>query len=836
MSEPTQPEHGIQTGAPPAAPETAIQEGTPTPDTIPLPPMPAAEPTPAAVATGWSTFDVLLFLMLGTLCAFFGSFVLTNNDFWLHVATGRAIADGTHQFGVDPFSFGSVRDGAPVLWVNHAWLYDLGMYGLYSSLGGRGVAIFQATLMVALFFLVVQIGARGIRPMSAMLLAGLTLLVVSQRMGATPMTMSYLMFGVLFLLLRRGGLLGAMTSEEQPSRWALYGLPLLFVLWVNLDGWFILGLASMGLLILGNAIAGACKSCPLRTQGLILLVCVVACLLNPFHVRALILPPEMAYALGPVPAAVGPGGETLRALQHNDPDFLVGLGYVWPFHPSFFPSSAQTFSIARAAYYALLVLSLASFRFWALATRRPGGSGWPIGRFLAWALAAFLGGTFVLLIPLFAVIAGPIMIMNLAEFVHSRRQSSPVEPDLLLLNPNLARFAVFVLVLVALGLAWPGWLHSPIGERSTRRVAWQLQADPSLKATAEALSKAGAEHVFNTTTDVAHYCAWFAPGVRCYMDQRLGLFAWEAARYAKMRKQLRENAGVIAFDQRRPETSDWPEGFRTLQIDHLIITRFGDLQSANAMVLMCWLQQWHWTPRHADGKTLAFAWSASGQGDGGRLPETLERAAFGRVPAERRAPLGGANPPQTAPSLSAIYLEGQPAFASLDAYESNVHLLYFNLARERWRSAYEPIWQLATWAAPAGLGGAGAGCCLGTLTDVDTLWMERFVFPRMLAPDLGPPAAPLLMIRAARRALADNPNEARAHLALYHAYRLQNSYLEDRWIALTGHPPEPNERTQVRQVQMVMALRNYLDLRPDDWQVRQLLAELFYQMHQLDAG
>ena len=71
------------------------------------------------------------------------------------------------------------------------------------------------------------------------------MLVVSQRMFVDPMTVSVLLLAGLVLLMWRGGAWGALAEGEQPKSRALWGVPFLFVLWVNLDEWFILGLAVL---------------------------------------------------------------------------------------------------------------------------------------------------------------------------------------------------------------------------------------------------------------------------------------------------------------------------------------------------------------------------------------------------------------------------------------------------------------------------------------------------------------------------------------------------------------------------------------------------------------
>src|SRR5262249_27887455 len=59
---------------------------------------------------------VLLVLGIG-LSFLLASFAIRNTDFWMHLATGRLLAKGNYQFGVDPFAFTTTDTS----WVNHSW-------------------------------------------------------------------------------------------------------------------------------------------------------------------------------------------------------------------------------------------------------------------------------------------------------------------------------------------------------------------------------------------------------------------------------------------------------------------------------------------------------------------------------------------------------------------------------------------------------------------------------------------------------------------------------------------------------------------------------------------
>src|SRR6516225_1899033 len=126
----------------PAAPGSGAKESSVKPLPLPREAMPApAHPSRAfAVVLGGV---VLLFAFLVS------SSAVRNSDFWMHLAAGRLLANGEYRFGVDPFSYTST--GA--YWVNHAWLFDLGLYTAYQAFGGVGLVVLKALAIAGLAWL-----------------------------------------------------------------------------------------------------------------------------------------------------------------------------------------------------------------------------------------------------------------------------------------------------------------------------------------------------------------------------------------------------------------------------------------------------------------------------------------------------------------------------------------------------------------------------------------------------------------------------------------------------------------------------------------------------------
>ena len=607
-------------------------------------------------------------------------------------------------------------------------------------------------------------------------------------------------------------------------------MPLLFVAWVNLDGWFILGLTVVVVCTLGHLLGvwlGSRAGSDAKTALVAMLASIGACIVNPYHIHAFTPTPELAYLLGDwLPAPWGDGGQALRGLLRDDAGVTAATGF-----GTAFPLVWNNLTVPHTAYVTLLLLSTLSCVLIAANAGRPDGPGLPLGRLLAWALIAILSLMQLRLLPFFAIVAAPVTALNFADFGRWWRRRPGWDPADAF-NPGLARFAALMLVLIALGLAWPGWLHGRFGEPSARHVAWRIEEDPSLRTLAESLKEGQAKRVFNYTFDIANYCAWFAPGVRCYTDSRYVLFPQEAAHYTKAKNALKMDAGD-AVGRHLKKTGSWHGVFRTHDVDHLAVTKMFEDQQTEIITAMCWLQPGHWTQHYTDGRSAAFTWSAAGTAPLVDLGVLWRREAFGPVPDDKRPPADGALPPQGEIPLKETYLEAPPAFPARESKEPALRMFYFEVTREHWRPSYRAAWLATCGLGPAGSSSAAAATVTGpwTLTHI-ALELSARAQPR----DLGPPAAPLLAIRQARRAVHDFPYDAHGHLQLAVAYKTQVEQVEGFWIARSGMQQQSNRRTLLRDVQLATTLRNYLDVRPEDWPRRREFADFLLEHHHLDAG
>ncbi|HEX5269941.1 MAG TPA: hypothetical protein VFW33_05620 [Gemmataceae bacterium] len=746
------------------------------PQTIPLPPVPQAAPRRRRP---WGDyFLTLLVLLLAFLTA---SSLARNSDLWFHLATGRLIAEGRFPFGADPFAFTT----GGVYWACHSWLFDLGLYELFDRAGGAPLVVLKALLVTALAGLLLLVRRPGSRAGLPVVCTALALLAMSPRLLVQPACVSYLFLGAAFWLL--------WTQHEGRHAKLCRGLLLLAcVAWVNVDEWFLLGPVLTALFWLGERLAGQ-----RRTPGWLVVAAAAVCLANPYTYHAFTPPAE----LSPV---------TWTGGLREDPRFQALFASPWA--PANLPIAAH--HPALPAYFALTLLGLGSFLL-----NRQAMRGW---RFVVWLPFALLAAWQARAIPFFAVVAAPITVLNGQDFLAGRaaRRNRPS----FLLAP--ARFLLALALVAAAGLTWLGWSIT-----GSRQVAWEVQPDSSLRRAAEALRRG--ERVFALSPEVAQYGAWLAPGAKFFFDHRYQLFGGTARDYESACRGL-----LGGSDE------NWRRVLRDNGV-RLVAYSDHDAQRLFPVLRRVAEEPAEWTLLDVAGQAVLVGWK-----DGGAdLPPAFdaERLAFGaQDEAARRAlppaPERGPNPlsPPRDFRSRATRLLPPPA------WESSAATLYLHYADDSEAAQRQRQIDSSLRAYAASLAGLPALPAGGHQAVAQLVSSANLLFPPQGAPSfvvreqLGPffahlvqrsPALPLLAVRAARRAVAADPEDANAWLRLGQAYALLRTATGEG----SAHGLLP-PLSQMRHVQIATALEQAVRLDPHLESAHAELARLYGERGYLDAS
>jgi tetratricopeptide (TPR) repeat protein len=734
-------------------------------------------------------------LLLGALAFLLASSVARNSDLWMHLARGRLLARGEHVFSTD-------SDPA----AGQSWLYDLICYGLYSGFGGPGLVVGKALLVVALALLLLRLSQSGSGWWVPAFCTTLALLAMSVRLLLQPATCSYFLFTLaLWLIWKRGT-----TAAERSSRLAPWPLFVLFVVWANVDGGFVLGLAAVALVWLGEVLDEAADAAKapggwrvfLVRHGISFALLAAVCLLNPAHVGAFVQP--------------GVFGDTAASTTRH------ALGQVTsPFQAAYFANLGP--SPAALAYFPLLGLSLLSFH-----VNLPR---WSWQRFLPWLGLALLSVLQVRTVPFFAVVAGPVLAWNIQDFLGQARDAGRLQTPIWR-RVLLAGQALTVALLVVLPVcAWPGWLQFPPFE--PRR--WAVETPPSLERGAAVMGDWLREGKLATTAQGLHLS-----------PETLNAFAW----FCPEENGVRDPELVSAIQGAPEAAAGWQRRMRAAGINHVIVY---DLDRSRFFTtvgkLLADPQQWPLL--HAEGYLVIFGWRDPGADGADPFRDwrlDLDRLAF--HPAEDKKAPGQppANEPEERPWWEAFWKPVSPW--SLDQEEATLHLRHADVLRRSAPQRHAMAWedcQLAAflgaaggWSFPAVLLDASLrptllrpripepGRPLNSLPILDQLahaLRQRFAQEH----DDMPPALLYLAVRAARRGLAVNPNDAQAYWVLGESYlRLLHHTRERFW------GERMLELVQLRQSQASTALNQAIALKPNLTEAHLSLTRLYREMGCLD--
>jgi hypothetical protein len=781
---------------PPPPPPEQPAPGTPQPEGSGAPPEPVA---PAAVppaadtkpATwpawfgGCDSFLAALALVVALAC---GSFAAHNSDLWLHLATGKKLFAGDYfPGGGDPFSYAA--EGRA--WVNHSWLTDAVAYLLY---GGDGKVLVAAKALLLVLALGLLIGLRraphALWPWAAV--GAVAALACAPQLMLRPLVVSLPFLAVtLFLMFR---------VTYRADSWRFPGLIAgTFWLWANCDQWFFLGPLALALVALGEAVQakvfanpeapapdgeveplGRYPELPLLLKALALGV--AACTLTPHHVRVWELPVELTGLAG---IADDP---RLRPLLYAPIDSAyvsnAGLGY----------------NLNGLAYAVLFVAGAV-------------GLGFGPGRVRAAHLALWIGFAALSLvsvyaIPFFALVSVPLIAAQcnaLSAGVALKTTGDP-RTRLLLLSSVLGRGACLLAGLAACVAAYPGWLHPDTANPAfARRLEWAVVPEPGLVRGAEQFAAWRASGALPADArgviahpDLANYVAWFAPGERVLWNGRVSHHKPELADYLAARRA----AALLDTRDPRDRKTDPPaaaELLKKLGAEYYVL-HAGPADSllsrelTERVALVFATSGDGWVPWIADGRTAAFGWRGSGKPTAAALK--LDPVALAYGPNVARLPEFELKPPLVELGWEESFVRA-PRPAPVAAAEAFGWLGYKagpSARQEQRQLIRERVLAPLFVATPGATDRTAHQLALQCAAAGGAL---RFPFDaaEAQADARANRAAALLALRAARRAIAADPDHPDGYAALARVLRDPDA------------PFSPGERS----VGGAIACRQYLD-------------------------
>jgi hypothetical protein len=181
-------------------------------------------------------------LLVGATFAVVRSFNV-DPDMWWHIRTGELIL-ATHRWATtDPYSYTAA--GAP--WMSCEWLGDVFFAVVYRVGGLRGLEVLLAVLASAVMLALYGLATlRSGNCKAAFLVTAVLLALATASFNLRPQ-----MLGYLFLILT----LIALELFRQRKQRAVWLLPILFLVWVNTHGSWIVGLATVALYIVAGLVS-----------------------------------------------------------------------------------------------------------------------------------------------------------------------------------------------------------------------------------------------------------------------------------------------------------------------------------------------------------------------------------------------------------------------------------------------------------------------------------------------------------------------------------------------------------------------------------------------------
>jgi hypothetical protein len=214
-----------------------------------------------------------------------------TGDTWWQIAVGEEVLRTATLPTVDSYSF-TVTDSD---WIAYHWLADV-LMALAARAGGlpalMGLLLVLAALLLLLLYYYTYLRCEN--PKAAFLACLLLLPVIAVSINLRPQLLGYIFLLVTLIFLER------FRQRCQKSLWIL---PLVFLVWVNTHGTFLLGLLVLGLYWASGLVefqrcfleAHRWGPSQRRHLTVILLLCVLALIATPYGTQLAAYPLQIAF-------------------------------------------------------------------------------------------------------------------------------------------------------------------------------------------------------------------------------------------------------------------------------------------------------------------------------------------------------------------------------------------------------------------------------------------------------------------------------------------------------------------------------------------------------------
>ncbi|HMH01963.1 MAG TPA: hypothetical protein VK555_11140 [Terriglobales bacterium] len=193
---------------------------------------------------------IFIVLLIALMCGALAPRLLKDGGTGWHIRDGQQILLTHSITRTDTFSY--TMRGQP--WFAWEWLYDVVIAAIHQWLGLNGIVFFTAVVIAATFALVLRLALHreGSLPVAVILMM-LAVGASTIHFFARPHVLSWLLTVIWFQLLDSSETALETAADAKQDRRLLW-LPVIMLLWANLHGGFLLGIALCGIYLIAGLI------------------------------------------------------------------------------------------------------------------------------------------------------------------------------------------------------------------------------------------------------------------------------------------------------------------------------------------------------------------------------------------------------------------------------------------------------------------------------------------------------------------------------------------------------------------------------------------------------